>query len=70
MFNKELEAGMLALNIRLDNMQSDIKVLINIMQDVQSKLAESAIPQKLEDSPFKTKEGLYNYKHRKPKPTE
>ena len=63
MFNKELEAGMLAINVRLDNIQKDL-------QEVIAKLAESQIPQKPAESPFLTKEGLFNYKHRKPKPTE
>lgn len=63
MFNKELEAGMLAINVRLDGIQKDL-------QEVLSKLAEPPIPQKPTDSPFLTKEGLFNYKHRKPKPTE
>lgn len=69
MFNKEIEAGMLAINVRLDNLQKDINAMFQTLQDIQSKLAES-IPQKPADSPFLTKEGLYNYKHRKPKPTE
>lgn len=69
MFNKEIEAGMLAINVRLDNLQKDINAMFQTLQDIQSKLAES-IPQKPTDSPFLTKEGLYNYKHRKPKPTE
>ena len=51
MFNKELEAGMLAINVRLDNIQKDL-------QDIQSKLEESPIPQKPAESPFLTKEGL------------
>lgn len=63
MFNKELEAGMLAINIRLDSIQKDL-------QEIKSKLAEPEQPQKPAESPFLTKEGLYNYKHRKPKPTE
>ena len=70
MFNKELEAGMLAINVRLDNIQSDVNVMLQALQDIQSKLEESPIPQKPAESPFLTKEGLYNYKHRKPKPTE
>jgi hypothetical protein len=61
MFNKELEAGMLALNVRMDNIQK-------LLQDIYDRLPEK-IPQP-DDSPFLTKEGLYNYKHRKPKPEE
>jgi uncharacterized membrane protein len=69
MFNKEIEAGMLAINVRLDNLQKDVNAMFQTLQDIQSKLAELQ-PQKPADSPFLTKEGLYNYKHRKPKPTE
>lgn len=78
--NKELEAGMLALNMRLDNMQKSIDELmrymkickgeidlrteerLTILQGINDKLAEKPP----EDSPFKTKEGLFNYKQRKP----
>lgn len=62
MFNKELEAGMLALNVRLDNLQKDVNKILEMLQDSKPQLADS--------SPFLTKEGLYNYKHRKPKPKE
>jgi len=62
--NKELEAGMLAINIRLDNMQKSINTIAELLQD--TKLAEK----KPDESPFLTKEGLYNYKHRKPMPKE
>lgn len=82
MFNKELEAGMLAINIRLDNLQKSVDELMYYMkcckgeidlyknditatlQDIDSKLAE------VKDEPFKTKEGLFNYKQRKIVPTE
>jgi hypothetical protein len=40
--------------------------MFQTLQDIQSKLAELQ-PQKPVESPFLTKEGLYNYKHRKPK---
>ena len=66
MFNKEIEAGMLAINVRLDNLQKDVNAMFQTLQDIQSKLAELQ-PQKPTESPFLTKEGLYNYKHRKPK---
>jgi uncharacterized membrane protein len=66
MFNKEIEAGMLAINVRLDNLQKDVNAMFQTLQDIQSKLAELQ-PQKPVESPFLTKEGLYNYKHRKPK---
>ena len=59
--NKEFEAGILALNIRLDNIQKDINTILE-------RLPEK-LPQ-LDTSPFLTKEGLYNYKHRKPLPKE
>ena len=62
MFNKELEAGMLAVNIRLDNMQKDINLILKLLQEPKPELAEK--------SPFLTKEGLFNYKHRKPLPKE
>jgi hypothetical protein len=57
--NKELEAGILALNVRLDNMQRDINKILELLQE--KKPTESIE----KDSPFLTKEGLYNYKHRK-----
>lgn len=83
MFNSEIKAGMLAINIRLDNIQkainglpnkedielvtqkvafidSTISQLAGIMQDLKQQLAEKSEPE-----PFKTKEGLFNYKHRK-----
>lgn len=81
MFHKEIEAGILAINIRLDNMQKSIKELMQYMktckgeidlhaeeqlltlQEIRQKLAEKAE----EKSPFKTKEGLFNYKQRKHK---
>jgi len=58
--NKELEAGMLAINIRLDSIQKDL-------QEIKLQLAEKPIQS---DSPFLTKEGLFNYKNRKPIPKE
>jgi hypothetical protein len=65
MFNKELEA-VKALNIRLDNMQKDINRILEILQEPKPQLAEKTE----EISPFQTKEGLFNYKHRKPLPKE
>lgn len=87
MFNKELEAGMLALNVQMDGITSNIEMIIQNMQgtpdlirkldtmesalqDIQSKLAELTTEQKPTESPFLTKEGLFNYKHRKPMPKE
>jgi hypothetical protein len=58
MFNKEIEAGLLAVNVRLDNLQKDINAILELLKDKPIKPTES---------PFLTKEGLYNYKHRKPK---
>lgn len=60
--SKEIQAGMLAINLRIDNLQSDITVMLRLLQDINSKLAEQPIQ---DESPFKTKEGLFNYKHRK-----
>jgi hypothetical protein len=60
--NKEIQAGMLAINLRIDNLQSDVTVLLRLMQEIKDKLADQPIQ---EESPFKTKEGLFNYKHRK-----
>jgi hypothetical protein len=69
MLNKEIKAGMLAINLRIDNLQSDVTVLLRLMQEVKDKLAEQ--PKEVPtDSPFLTKEGLYNYKHRKTVPKE
>lgn len=56
--NKELEAGILALNVRIDNLQKDVTKILEILQEPKTKIAEA-------DSPFLTKEGLFNYKHRK-----
>ena len=39
MFNKEIEAGMLAINVRLDNLQKDVNAMFQTLQDIQSKLA-------------------------------
>ena len=50
---------LMALNIRLDTIQMTL-----------NKILETIGNDKIEDipeSPFLTKEGLYNYKHRKPK---
>jgi hypothetical protein len=58
--NKELEAGMLALNVRMDNIQK-------LLQDIYDKLPDKTTG---EPSPFLTKEGLYNYRHRKPRKEE
>lgn len=66
MFFKELEAGMLALNIRIDNMQRDINTILKLLQESKAELALK----NSEPEPFKTKEGLFNYKHRKPKQKE
>lgn len=61
--NKEIQAGMLAINLRIDNLQSDVTVMLRLLQEINSKLAEKPIQA---ESPFLTKEGLFNYKHRKP----
>lgn len=48
---------LLALNIRLDTIQMTLNKILEIIGN--DKIEE------LPDSPFLTKEGLYNYRHRK-----
>jgi peptidoglycan hydrolase CwlO-like protein len=47
-----------------DEMQQQISNMYTVVLEIQNKFPE-IIEQPNEDSPFKTKEGLYNYKYRK-----
>jgi hypothetical protein len=78
MFNKELEAQIeklikentdlrvkvYALEVAVNTLTFNSDTLTEKVQELLDKLAES-VPQKPTDSPFLTKEGLFNYKHRK-----